>query len=273
MKEMPVIGFVGGGRMAEAMIRGLLAPRHLTAEKIAVAESVPERRRHLAERHGVSVFATVDDLVAASGAVVIAVKPGDVRSVLAELAPVIGDKPVISIAAGVTIRALARGLRRETGIVRVMPNTPALVSAGACAWCHGPGVDEEEQALVATLLSAIGTATKVKEEWMDAVTALSGSGPAYVMLFVEAMIEAGVRVGLPRDVSTSLTLQTFLGSARMAAELGEHPAALREMVTSPGGTTASALEVLESGGVRGTIVKAVVAARDRSAQLAAAAEE
>jgi pyrroline-5-carboxylate reductase len=273
MKDMPVIGFVGGGRMAEAMIRGLLASHYLTTDRIWVAEAIPDRRAQLAKSHGITVVPTIPELVAGSGAVVIAVKPGDVPQVLAEMAPSIGVRPVISIAAGITIRSLAKGLRREGGIVRVMPNAPAFVGAGACAWCPGPGVGAEEEALVTRLLSAVGTATKVKEEWMDAVTAVSGSGPAYVMLFVEAMIEAGVRVGLPRDIATSLVLQTLLGSARMAAELGEHPAAIREMVTSPGGTTASALEVLESGGLRGTIMKAVLAARDRSAQLAALAKE
>jgi pyrroline-5-carboxylate reductase len=249
---------VGGGRMGEALIGGLLAAGW---DGIGVVEKLPARRDELAARFpDVEVLA---DIAPADGAVV-AVKPNDVRDACAALG---GTARVLSIAAGVPIATLEGALAAGTAVVRAMPNTPALVGAGAAAIAGGAAAGEDDLAWAESILGAVGQVVRVPESLLDAVTGLSGSGPAYVFLVAEALIDAGVLAGLPRDVSVTLATQTILGAARLLAESGETPEALRAQVTSPGGTTAAGLHALESAGVRAAFLDAVQAATARSREL------
>jgi pyrroline-5-carboxylate reductase len=209
----------------------------------------------------------VAEPIAADGAVV-AVKPGDVETACAALGDA-GCERVLSIAAGVPLARLEAALGGTMPVVRAMPNTPALVGSGAAAIAGGTSATDDDLDWAESILGAVGTVARVPEGLLDAVTGLSGSGPAYVFLVVEALIEAGVLAGLPRDVSTALTTQTVLGAARLLVETGDGPEALRAMVTSPGGTTAAGLRALESAGVRAAFLDAVMAATARSKELGA----
>ena len=254
---------MGGGRMGEALLGGLLAAGWAAPGDLCVVEAVAERRDELVAAHrGVTVVA---EPVAADGAVV-AVKPGDVPAACTALAAA-GVGRVLSIAAGVTLESLESSLP-GLPVVRAMPNTPALVGEGAAAIAAGSRAGEDDLAWAEGVLGAVGVVVRVPERLLDAVTGLSGSGPAYVFLVAEALIEAGVLVGLPRDVSQTLAVQTLLGSARLLQE-GDDPAALRAAVTSPGGTTAAGLRALEAAGVRSAILEAVAAATARSRELGA----
>jgi pyrroline-5-carboxylate reductase len=260
---------VGGGRMGEALISGLLAAGWAEPSDVVLAEKLDARRAELqaagglADRHPGLVITA--EPVAADGAVV-AVKPGDVESACRAIAEA-GAARVLSIAAGVPLARLEKWLGGGAPVVRAMPNTPALIGAGAAAIAPGRGAGEADLAWAEGILSAVGTVARVPEALLDAVTGLSGSGPAYVFLVAEALIEAGVLVGLPRPVSQQLAVQTLLGSAQLLAQSPEGPEALRAAVTSPGGTTAAGLRVLEAAGVRSAILEAVVAATDRSREL------
>jgi pyrroline-5-carboxylate reductase len=255
---------VGGGRMGEALLGGLLAAGWAPSD-LAVVERLEGRRGELAEAFpGVAVLA---EPTAAEGAVV-AVKPTDVPATCAELAGS-GVTRVLSIAAGVTIAALQDALGPGVAVVRAMPNTPAVVRAGASAIAAAPGTDPSALDWAQSLLEAVGVVVRVDEGKLDAVTGLSGSGPAYVFLVAESLIEAGVLVGLPRDVAEVLAVQTLLGSAELLRSSDEHAAALRAAVTSPGGTTAAGLRALEAGGLRSALLDAVHAATDRSRELGA----
>jgi pyrroline-5-carboxylate reductase len=260
------LALLGGGRMGEALIGGLIEagwePEHL-----AVAEVDPERRRSLEERFpGVRVAPSPAWSVADADAVVVAVKPGDVTGALDQALPSLGaDTLVVSIAAGVrisTVEAAAPG----RPVVRAMPNTAALVGRAATAIAPGRHADESHLMLAERVLGAVGVVVRVPESHLDAVTALSGSGPAYVFLVAEALVDAGVLAGLPRPVAETLTRETLLGAATLLAT-GESPEGLRAGVTSPGGTTAAGLHVLEQRGVRGAILDAVRAAAARSREL------
>jgi pyrroline-5-carboxylate reductase len=254
---------IGGGRMGEALLGGLIAGGWGEPAELAVVEKIEARRKELADRFpGVQV---VDDPVAAEG-VVIAVKPGDVEAAC-RAAAAAGVQRALSIAAGVTIATLESALGAGVPVVRAMPNTPALVGAGAAAIAGGTAATDDDLAWAEGVLAAVGTVVRVSEPLLDAVTGLSGSGPAYVFLVAEALIDAGVLVGLPRDVSVRLAIQTLLGSARLLAETGDTPEALRAAVTSPGGTTAAGLRALEQAGVRAALLDAVAAATERSKQL------
>jgi pyrroline-5-carboxylate reductase len=251
---------VGGGRMGEALLGGLLAAKWAEPGELAVVEPVAARRDDLGARYpGVTVTA---EPVAAAGAV-LAVKPADVTAACATLTA----GRVLSIAAGVPLATMEAALPAGTSVVRAMPNTPAVVGAGAAAIAGGSAASEDDLAWAEGILGAVGEVVRVPEKLLDAVTGLSGSGPAYVFLVAEALIDAGVLVGLPRDISTKLAVQTLLGSARLLAESGDTPEALRAAVTSPGGTTAAGLRALESAGVRSAIMDAVAAATQRSMQL------
>lgn len=253
---------VGGGRMGEALLCGLLAGWGAPAD-LAVVEVSAERRTALADRlPGVTV---IDAPVAADGAV-IAVKPGDVASAGRALAEA-GVRRVLSIAAGVTIATLESSLGADVAVVRAMPNTPALVGAGAAAIAAGTAATDQDLDWAEGILGSVGTVVRVGEASLDAVTGLSGSGPAYVFLVAEALIDAGVLVGLPREVSVALTHQTLLGAARLLVETGDTAEVLRAAVTSPGGTTAAGLRALESAGVRAAMLDAVTAATERSRHL------
>jgi pyrroline-5-carboxylate reductase len=254
---------VGGGRMGSALLGGLLASGDLEASECVVVDAVASARSAIATQYpGVSVGA---DAVAASSAV-LAVKPADVESACALLAGT-GVKRVVSILAGITIARLESLLPSGVAVIRAMPNTPALLGAGATAIAAGTLATTEDMKWAEQTLGAVGLVVQLPEKALDAVTGLSGSGPAYVFLVAEALIEAGVLAGLDRQTSHNLAIQTLLGSARMLAESGQSPESLRAQVTSPGGTTAVGLHVLESAGLRAAFLDAVVAASARSKEL------
>jgi pyrroline-5-carboxylate reductase len=248
--------------MGEALLGGLLAAGH-PASELVVVEVSASRREQLATAHpGVAVL----ERVVHAHEAVIAVKPGDVPGAVRAVVDA-GARRLLSVAAGVTTRAIEAAAGRELAVVRAMPNTPALIGAGAAAISPGSAAGEDDLAWAESVLGAVGVVVRVPEPALDAVTGLSGSGPAYVFLVAEAMVEAGVLAGLPRDVAETLAFQTLLGSARLLVEEGTGPAALRAAVTSPGGTTAVGLRELERGGVRAAFLEAVRAATARSREL------
>jgi pyrroline-5-carboxylate reductase len=254
---------LGGGRMAEALLGGLLDAGTYSAEQVAVVEISAGRRKELAERFaGLTV---VDAPVQADG-VIVATKPADVGTVLGAAASA-GLRRVLSIAAGVGIGALESAAGAGVPVVRAMPNTPSMVGAGAAAMLPGAHAGPADLEWAASILGAVGTVVEVPESSLDAVTGLSGSGPAYVFLVAEALTDAGVLAGLPRSVADALVRQTLLGAARLLAEGEDGPEALRAAVTSPGGTTAAGLRVLEERAVRAALLDAVAAATARSREL------
>jgi pyrroline-5-carboxylate reductase len=255
---------MGGGKMGEALVAGLINAGWAPAAEITVVEKIETRRKELADRFADLVVAA--DPAPADGAV-LAVKPSDVEAACRAIAPPWVGR-VLSIAAGVPLAKLESWLG-DVPVVRAMPNTPALVGTGAAAIAGGSHAGPNELAWAEEILGAVGSVVRVPEHLLDAVTGLSGSGPAYVLLVVEALIEAGVLVGLPRDASAALVGQTLLGTARLLAESPQGPEALRAAVTSPGGTTAAGLRVLEDRAVRAAFLEAVAAATERSKQLGA----
>ncbi|MBI4512352.1 MAG: pyrroline-5-carboxylate reductase [Deltaproteobacteria bacterium] len=262
------IGFVGAGNMAEALIRGLLRGGHCEPGQVGGSGPNPERIEELAKRHG--IFTTTDNkvLVDRSDIVVLAVKPQIMRRVLDEIADRIHPGAlVISIAAGVPIAAIESRLREGTRIVRTMPNTPALVDAGATAIAAGGHATPADLADAKRIFDAVGITVTLDESQLDAVTGLSGSGPAYIFLILEALSDAGVKVGLSRHTAQLLAAQTVMGSSKLLLETNEHPGRLKDMVTSPGGTAITGLHTLEHGGVRTTLIDAVEAATIRSREL------
>lgn len=261
---------VGGGKMGEALVGGLLASGWADAAELVVVEPVAARRAELAAVFpGVATLDTVEALgsVGPVDGALISVKPHHVEAVCRALGA--RARRVLSIAAGVPIARMESWLAAGVAVVRAMPNTPALVGAGAAAIAPGSAAGPDDLAWAEGILSAVGRVERVSESLLDAVTGLSGSGPAYVFLVAEALIEAGVAVGLPRAAATTLALQTLLGSARLLVESGDSPEALRAAVTSPGGTTAAGLRALESRAVRSAFIEAVVAATERSRELGA----
>lgn len=253
---------IGGGRMGEALLAGLLGAGWPPSD-LAVVEVDPTRRNELATHHP---GLTVGSDVPAAEAALIAVKPPDAPGAAAAAAAA-GARRVLSVAAGVTIAALESAVPEGTVVVRAMPNTPALVGEGASAIAPGRAATDDDLAWAEEVLGAVGSVVRVPETHLDAVTGLSGSGPAYVFLLAEAMIDAGVLVGLPRPTSRELAAQTLLGAARLLVESGEEPSRLRADVTSPGGTTAAGLRALEDGGMRAAVIAAVEAAAERSRRL------
>jgi len=261
---MPRLQVIGGGKMGEALLAGLVAGGWAPSGELRVVERLASRSDELADRFpGVAIGDTVEP---AEGHV-LAVKPGDVETACRALAAAGRGAPVLSIAAGVTVERLEAALAPGTAVVRAMPNTPALVGAGAAAVAPGSVADDDDMAWAERILGAVGQVVRVDESLLDAVTGLSGSGPAYVFLVVEAMIEGGVLAGLPRPVATTLATQTLLGAARLLDESAEGPEALRAAVTSPGGTTAAGLRALESASVRSAFLDAIMAATERSREL------
>jgi pyrroline-5-carboxylate reductase len=268
MTDVKRVAFLGGGNMAEAIIKGLL--RDGSPAALMVAEISAERRSMLAGAYpGLQLVENSAEAAAWGEVIILAVKPQQSAAVLGAIAASTGPgKLVVSIMAGVRSEGIEGVLADGTRVVRVMPNTPALVGCGASAICAGRNAVAADLDCVEALFAKTGLVVRVDEKQMDAVTGLSGSGPAYVFTFVEALADAGVKNGLSREVSYQLALQTVLGAARMLAETGEHPAQLREKVTSPGGTTIAGLHVLENGCFRGTVMDAVDAASRRSKELA-----
>jgi pyrroline-5-carboxylate reductase len=262
------MGFVGAGKMADALVSGMIASGAAAPERLFVADPAEERRQVFAAKLGANVLADNAELARACDVLVLSVKPHVVPQVCADLADAItADHLVASIAAGVTLGALEVMLHTDR-LIRIMPNTPALVGTGAAAYCTGAGATEADATLVAEMLGAVGVCVRVGEEHMDAVTGLSGSGPAYVYLVIEALAAGGAAAGLPADVAGRLAAQTVLGAGRMAVETGRDPAQLRKDVTTPGGTTEQGLLALDNAGVRQAFVDAVAAATEKSRRLA-----
>ena len=265
------LAIIGGGKIGEALLSGLLRG-HATPDEIVVVEQYPVRADELTERYGIRVVG-VAEAARDSRTLLIAVKPQDIDSVLHQLSDAVtSDHLIVSVAAGITIARVERGLPAGPAVVRCMPNTPALVDEAMTAISAGSRADEAHLAQAETLLSAVGKVVRVPESQLDAVTALSGSGPAYFFFLVEAMVDAGILLGLPRALAAQLVVQTMIGSAVMLRDSGEHPVQLREAVSSPGGTTVSAIRELENHGVRAAFLSAIEAASNRSAELGKAAE-
>jgi len=263
------IGFVGGGKMAEALIQGILQAELVGGEQIYVADPDENRRQLLKEKY--KVHAAADNAVIKDSChvVVLAVKPQIMSVVLKDLAKSLsGGQLIISIAAGITL-SFIEGYLQGTGVrvIRVMPNTPALVLAGASVLSGGTGVNKDDLELTLSIFQAVGKAFVAEEKYLDAVTGLSGSGPAYVYSFIEGLIDGGVKMGLARPLAEELAVQTVLGATRLMEEEKQHPAVLKAMVTSPGGTTISGLHVMERSGFRGIVMDAIEAATQRSVAL------
>ena len=262
------IGFVGAGRMATALAKGLTSSGFTSPERVVASDPLPAAREQFSQQTGGRIVETNSDVFNDANIVFLAVKPQQMEAVLADVQDAVtSEHLLVSIAAGVPISTLTAALGETSRVVRVMPNTPALVGAGAAAYAIGGSATEHDGRLVEAMLSTVGIAVSVPEQQLDAVTGLSGSGPAYVFQVIEALSDGGVLVGLPREAATRLAAQTVLGAARMVLETGEHPGVLKDAVTSPGGTTIAGLHALERGGLRSTLMDAVQAATARSRQL------
>lgn len=254
--------------MATALAQGFIRAGLVPASGVVASDVEPASREQFARTTGARVVAYNPEVVASCGTIVVAVKPAQVADVLREVSGSIeGDHLVVSIAAGVSIARLEAALREGSRVVRVMPNTPAMVGASATAYALGSGCREGDGTWVNQLFSSVGVAYAVRESLLDAVTGLSGSGPAYAYLMIEALSDGAVAAGLPRDVATRLAAQTLLGAARMVLDTGLHPGALKDQVTSPGGTTIEGLHELEKAGVRAGLINAVRAAAEKSRRL------
>jgi len=263
------LGFLGAGNMSGALIKGLLHAK-VPGSQIMASDAKVERLEQLRAAHGIRTTTDNHVLVRESDVVVLGVKPQVIDRVLTEIgADVRADQLVVSVAAGVPIDALEARLAPGSRVVRAMPNTPATVQAGATAIAAGSHAREDDLRVARELFEAVGRVVTLEETLLDAVTGLSGSGPAYVMLIIEALADGGVKVGLHRDTALLLAAQTVFGSAQLLLETGEHPGRLKDMVTSPGGTAIAGLHTLESGGLRKTLIDAVEVATKRAAELGA----
>ncbi len=266
---MKKAGFIGAGNMAEAMVRGLLASGSFKKKDITLSDIEPARLSYLSSQYGVTTTSDNKEAVKTSDMVIFSVKPQVIPSVCEEVRNVATrDKLYVSIAAGVKHSFIKRLIGREIKLARVMPNTPSLVLEGASCVYFGEGFSGEEEDLILEILGSLGKAFRVESEnLMDAVTALSGSGPAFVSIFIEALCDGAVKMGLSRKLATELAAQTVLGTSKMIQEGAGHPAEIKDMVTSPGGTTASGIHSLEQGGFRAAVISAIEAAARRSAEL------
>ncbi len=262
------IAFLGGGNMAEALIKGLLAAGLASADHIMATDISPDRTEHLRKTYGIIIQNDNSAAVKEADVLLLCVKPQVMAGLLDEIAPAVDEGTlVISIAAGITIGTIEKGLAGRARVVRVMPNTPALVLAGAAALSGGTKAIDADIALAQEIFSSVGMALVVEERLMDAVTGLSGSGPAYVFTIIEALADAGVKAGLSPQLARDLAAQTVFGAAKMVLDTGEEPGRLKDRVTSPGGTTIAGLHELEKGKLRTVIINAVEAATARSKEL------
>jgi pyrroline-5-carboxylate reductase len=263
------IGFIGAGRMATALAHGFLGAGLAQRDNLLASDPAPAAAEQFAKAIECRTVGDNREVASQCDVLFLAVKPQHISDALATLRETVHSRHlVISIAAGVTCARILREIGDAPRLVRVMPNTPCLVGHGASAYCLGPKATPADGELVAELLSSVGRAFEVSESLLDAVTGLSGSGPAYVYQVIEALSDGGVRMGLPRDVATALAAQTVRGAAEMVIATGQHPAVLKDQVTSPGGTTIAGLQALEAGGLRSTLMAAVEAATRRSTELA-----
>ncbi len=262
------IGFLGAGKMATALAKGFIQAGLVKPGGILAGDPLESARAEFSNGAGARAVGRNADILQFASVVLLAVKPNQVEDLLQEIRTgFTADHLLVSIAAGVPIAKLETGLGANARVVRVMPNTPALVGASATAFALGHAAKPEDGALVQKLFSAVGASFQVKEGLLDAVTGLSGSGPAYVYLMIEALSDGGVACGLPREIATKLAAQTVLGGAKMVLETGMHPGALKDMVASPGGTTIEGIHELEKGGIRAALINAVRAAFDKSKRL------
>ena len=267
MTNVEKIGFIGGGNMAEALIKGLLASG-FPKERIMASEPSEVRRDHMVDAYAIELTADNIEVIRKSELVVLAIKPQIVTEVLEEVAGhYSADKLIVSILAGTSCATIEKFFQGAPRVVRVMPNTPALVGEGASAICRGHNASKEDLQLVKQLFESVGKVQIIDERQMDAVTGLSGSGPAYIYTVIEALADGGVREGLRRDVAHALAVQTVVGAALMVRETGVHPAILRDQVCSPGGTAITGVSTLEKKGLRTTLMEAVSAAAARSREL------
>jgi len=264
------IAVLGAGKIGEALVAGLLSSEWRTPGDIVATARRPERLTELHERHGIRTTLSNPDAATQAALVVVAVKPQDIETLLEEVRDVVTpEQTVLSVAAAIPTAAVERRLGKGVPVVRAMPNTPSVVHEGIAGICAGAHADEAHLKLAEDALAHLGAVVRVAEPYMDAVTAVSGSGPAYFALLSEAMIEAGILLGLSREISTQLVVQTMLGTAKQLRDERLHPVELREMVTSPGGTTIAAIRELETAGVRAAFLNAIQAAMNRSRELAA----
>lgn len=263
------LGVIGCGKMGTALIQGAIRAGVVAASDVIGCDPYEKSRDAFAQATGAKVTADLAGLAAASEVILLCTKPHDVPAALAEAAKMSADQPrlVISIAAGVTLTALQDAASENFRIIRAMPNTPALIGHGAAAYCLGTRANADDAKIAQTLLGAVGLAVEVPERLMDAITGLSGSGPAYIYVVIDALADGGVRAGIPRADAVRLAAQTVLGAAAMVLETGEHPAVLKDMVTSPGGTTIAGLAALERHGLRSALIEAVGAATQRATEL------
>lgn len=262
------VGFIGAGQMATALAQGLVRTGVVAADRLWASDPAAEARQRFQESAGGNVTDDNQEVVRASDVLILAVKPQHLVPVLDELHGRLTERHlVVSIVAGIRLAVLADRLGPRPRLIRVMPNTPCLVGFGASAYCLGPNATSADGQVVRQMFEAVGSAWEVEEKQLDAVTGLSGSGPAFVYLIIEALSDGGVRMGLPRAVATALAAHTVRGAAEMVLATGQHPAVLKERVASPGGTTIAGLQVLETAALRGAIMSAVEAAARRSAEL------
>jgi pyrroline-5-carboxylate reductase len=261
------VGLIGGGRMGRALIGGMIAAQHVTPDHVRVADPDPVARQWWIQ-HQPRIAVSIDNaaVAQASDAVIVAVKPQGLEAMAGTLRGHLQGRLIVSVVAGVSLAQLQELLGTDL-VVRVMPNTPALVRSGAAGYCVSPAVDEAQRSWVQASLQSVGMAECVSESALDAVTGLSGSGPAYAFLMIEALSDGGVAAGLPRTLATRFAAQTLLGAAKMVLETERHPGQLKDDVASPGGTTIAGLVVLERAGLRSALIDAVLAAAERSAEL------
>jgi pyrroline-5-carboxylate reductase len=260
-------GFLGFGKMASALVEGMIQGKCYQPEDICVINRHPENLEKTIQKAGVRSAPSAKILVEQSQVVILATKPADALPALREVRQYFNGRLLISVAAGISLEKLQEAAGHRTRIVRAMPNTPSLIRKGATAYALGDHATQQDATITEEIFSAVGLTFRVKEAALDAVTGLSGSGPAYVFTFIEALADGGVTMGLPRDIALDLAIQTVMGSAQMIRETHLHPAELREMVASPGGTTMAALETLEAKGFRYTVMSAVRAAAERAREI------
>lgn len=261
------LGIIGSGKIGEALINGILTSGKLNKKSLVSTDVIKERREYISNKYGIECFESNSELTRKSNVIIMAIKPNDVKKVIYEIKNKITDKHVlITIAAGVTIKYVMKHLKKKVPIIRGMPNIAVMVQEGMTVLTTVDGTNEH-MSLAREIFESVGKVAILEEKHMDAVTGLSGSGPAYIFMVIESLVEAGVKTGIPRDISDLLAAQTTFGSAKMILETGEHPALLKDMVTTPGGVTIDGIIQLEEGKLRTSIMKAVVQAAERSKEL------
>jgi len=262
------IGIIGAGKMGEALISGLLKSKSFSPQDISSSEILEKRRKYITDTYHIECIDDIKKVVKSSDLIIVAVKPYDLRNALEIVGKAMThDKSLVSIAAGIKLEYIRKSLPENTHVIRVMPNIACFVREGMMAICPSENTPKEKVEAVRQILGLLGRTIILDEKYFDAVTGLVGSGPAYIYLIIEALSDAGVKLGLPKDVSTTLVAQTVLGAGKMVLETGEHPAKLKDMVVTPAGTTIEGLLELEKGRIRSTLIDAVVRASERAKEL------